>query len=145
MKRKLLLSLFLLSLSVLIKLTVMADHQDDFSEIKRYEKVSVIEEGKVILSWVNNDKVDKADLYSAISASKKLSVISEDNRLGITFLNDLQGRTIAMIDGVEETILLSYITGEIKKPYNLLEFKLEDNLISKEQFNYIKDTIIKNS
>lgn len=145
MKRKLLLSLFLLSLSVFLKDIAFADHQDDFPGVKKYDKISVIETKKATLSWLSEDKVNTSKLFNTSKEGDKLKVLSENTELGIILLDDKSGNNTVMVKGKGELLLLTYSRGEVKRPYNLLEFKVEDSIVSVEQFNYIKSLIAANS
>ncbi len=141
MKRKLLLSLFLLSLSVFLKDITFADHQDDSPSIKKYERISIVESRKATLSWMDEDKVGTSKLLNASRGSDRLEVLSENEELGILLLDDKSGNNIFMIQGEGELLLLTYSKTDVEKPYNLLEFKVEDNIISTDQFYYVKSLI----
>lgn len=141
MKRKLLLSLFLLSLSVFLKDITFADHQDDSPSIKRYKRISMVESEKATLSWVAEDKVDTSKLLNTSRGSDRLEVLSENEDLGILLLDDKSGNNIVVIQGEGELLLLTYSKGDVEKPYKLLEFKVEDNIISTDQFYYVKSLI----
>lgn len=141
MKRKLILSLFLLGVSILLKDIVMADHRDNAPAIKRYERISVVESKKAILSWIEEEQGDISELLTVAHGSERLKVLSEDERVGVTLIDDLSGNNIVMIQGKGEVLLLTYSKGDVEKPYNLLEFKVEDEVVSMEQFNYIKSLI----
>ncbi len=141
MKRKLLLSLFLLSLSVFLKDIAFADHQDDSPSIKKYERISLVESKKATLSWMDEDKVDISKLINTSRGNNRLEVLSENEELGILLLDDKSGNNIVMIQGEGELLLLSYSKGDVKNPYNLLEFKVEDDVISMEQFYYVKSLV----
>jgi len=141
MKRKLLLSLFLLSLSVFLKDIVFADHQDDSPSIKKYDNISIVESKKASLSWMAENKVDTSKLFTTGKESNKLEVLSENEELGVILLDDNFGNNIVMVKGRGELLLLTYSKEEIERPYNLLEFKVEDEIVSMEQFNYIKSLI----
>ena len=141
MKRKLLLSLFLLSLSVFLKDIAFADHQDDSPSIKKYERISLVESKKTTLSWMDDDKVDISKLINTSRGNNKLEVLSENEELGILLLDDKSGNNIVMIQGEGELLLLTYSKTDVKKPYNLLEFKVEDDIISTDQFYYVKSLV----
>ncbi len=141
MKRKLLLSLFLLSLSVFLKDITFADHQDDSPSIKKYERISLVESGKATLSWMDEDKMATSSLINTSKGNDRLEVLSENEELGILLLDDKSGNNIVMIQGEGELLLLTYSKTDVEKPYNLLEFKLEDNIISTDQFYYVKSLI----
>jgi hypothetical protein len=137
MKRKLILSLFLLGVSLLLKDIVLADHRDNSPAIKRYERISVVESKKAILSWIE----DTSELLTVARESERLKVLSEDERMGVTLIDDLSGNNIVMVQGRGEVLLLTYSRRDVEKPYNLLQFKVEDEVVSMEQFNYIKSLI----
>ncbi len=141
MKKKLLLSLFLLSLSVFLKDIALADHQDGSPTIKKYDNISIVESKKATLSWMDEDKVDASKLFNTSRGSDRLEVLSENEELGILLLDDLSGNNIVMIQGEGELLLLTYSKGDVKKSYNLLEFKVEDDIISMDQFFYVKSLI----
>lgn len=141
MKRKLILSLFLLGVSILLKDIVLADHRDNSPAIKRYERISVVESKKATLSWIEEEQGDISELLTVAHGSERLKVLSEDERVGVTFIDDLSGNNIVMIQGKGEVLLLTYSKGDVEKPYNLLEFKVEDEVVSMEQFNYVKSLI----
>ncbi len=143
MKRKLILSLFLLGVSLLIKDIVLADHKGNSPAIKRYEGISVAESKKTILSWIEEEQGDISELLTVAHESEKLKVISEDEVLGVALIDDLSGNNIVMVQGRGEALLLTYSKGEVERPYNLLEFKVEDEVVSMEQFEYIKSLITK--
>lgn len=141
MKRKLILSLFLLGVSILLKDIVLADHRDNSPAIKRYERISVVESKKATLSWIEEEQGDISELLTVAHGSERLKVLSEDERVGVTFIDDLSGNNIVMIQGKGEVLLLTYSKADVEKPYNLLEFKVEDEVVSMEQFNYVKSLI----
>ena len=141
MKRKLLLSLFLFSLSIFIKNIAFADQQEDLPSVKKYDNISMVESKKATLSWMSQKKVDSSKLFTVSIESDKLELLSNNKELGIVFLGDRYGNNIIVIQGVSEVLLLTYSKEEVRRPYNLLEFKVEDHIVSKEQFNYIKDSI----
>ena len=144
MKRKLLLSIFLLGLSVFIKNIAFADQQEGISSVKNYDKISVVESKKATLSWMDKNRVDTSSLFTISMENDKLEVISNNEELGIVFLDDRSGNNIVMIQGMGEVLLLTYSKEEVKRPYNLLKFKVEDNIISRDQFNYIEDLVSTN-
>lgn len=141
MKRKLLLSLFLLSLSVFLKDIALADHQDDSPSIKKYDNISIVESEKATLSWMDENKIDISKLVNTSRGSDRLEVLSESEELGILLLDDKSGNNIVMIQGEGELLLLTYSKRDVEKPYNLLEFKVEDSIISMDQFYYVKSLI----
>jgi len=143
-KRKLLLSIFLLGLSVFIKNIAFADQQEGISSVKNYDKISVVESKKATLSWMDKNKVDTSNLFTISMENDKLEVISNNEELGIVLLDDMSGNNIVMIQGMGEVLLLTYSKEEVKRPYNLLKFKVEDNIISRDQFNYIEDLVSTN-
>ena len=141
MKRKLILSLFLFGVSFLLKDIVLADHYDNSPVIKRYQGISVAESEKATLSWIEEEQGDTSKLLAIAHENDKLKVISEDEKLGVTFIDDLAGHNIVMVQGKGELLLLTYSYMDDGKPYNLLEFKVEDKIVSMEQFNYVKSLI----
>lgn len=119
---------------------VMAHHQDDFPGIKNYENIQVFSGKSVTLSWVDTTKVDSEKIMSDVK-NENLSLLSQEENLNIKELEDSKGNVIVLIEGKDELLKLTYIPGKVKRPYNLLEFKVEDGIISKEQFSYIRNLV----
>ena len=140
--KKVIFSLFIFSISVLMGERVAADHQKDFPGIKTYENISVFHGRNVILSWIDNDVVSQKDILVS-AGSDRLEILWEESELGVREFNDKKGNRIILIEGRGETLLLTYIPGEIKRPYNLLEFKVEDEIISGEQLVYVTELVKK--
>lgn len=141
MKRKLILSLFLLGVSLLLKNIALADHQDNSPAIKRYQGISVVESRKATLSWIDEEQGDVTGLLALAQGSERLKVLLKNEEQGVTLIDDLSGNNIVMVQGRGEVILLTYSKKDVEKPYNLLEFKVEDEVVSVKQFNYIKTLI----
>ncbi|GLI55311.1 hypothetical protein PM10SUCC1_08250 [Propionigenium maris DSM 9537] len=141
MKRKLILSLFLLGVSLLLKDIVLADHETNSPAIKRYQGISLVETERATLSWIEEEQGNISELLKIAYGSGRLKVLSEAEELGVTLMDDLSGNNIVMVQGRGEVLLLTYSKKGVEKPYNLLEFKVEDAVVSMEQFNYIKSLI----
>lgn len=140
--KKITLSLFILGAFLFAGERSLANHQINFPGIKTYENIAMFHGSNVILSWIDNDMVSQKDILSSVG-SDRLEVLSEESELGIKEFNDEKGNRIIFIKGRGETLLLTYIPGKIKRPSNLLEFKVEDEIISMEQLAYVTEVVKK--
>lgn len=138
MKKKLIISLAFLSISILLSSVNFRGNKRVSQPMKEYKNVSLVESKKALLTLIDNKKVDSLKIVNIAKTSDKLEFLSENDSLGVMQLDDLSGNNIILIQGKEELVMLTYSLLNIRKPYHLLKSLVNDKVISIEQYNYIK-------
>lgn len=141
MKKKLLLVLFILSLSLAVKGKNIAEHSKYFPGIKNYEKISLVEVENATLSWIEAEKIEDKEFFDSSQDNEHLKLISSNDELKVKKFKDDLGHEIVLIEGQGEVLFLFYNPREVNNQHNLLEFKVEDRIISQEQLDYVRKIV----